>query len=403
MNRRELIKALAAMPLLTAAGRLWAAPGANVKPNQPRLLVVFLRGGYDAANLLVPVSSQFYYDARPTIAVPRPLASGEPGPAAAIALNADWGLHPALRDSVYPLFQAGQAAFIPFAGTDDLTRSHFETQDSIELGQPLKGSRDYRSGFLNRLAATLTGDNAIAFTDQLPLIMQGGAQVPNTSLRSTGKPALDARQSAVIAAMYQQTGLARQVSEGFVVRDDVAREMIGEMAAANRNAISTQGFELQARRIARLMKDKYHIGFVDVGGWDTHVGQGAAAGYLAGRFDELGKGLAGFAQEMGPDWNDTTVVVVSEFGRTFRENGNRGTDHGHGSVYWVLGGGVRGGRVAGEQVQVSQATLFQNRDYPVLNEYRAVFAGLFARMYGLNAGQLDHIFSGVTAKDIGLV
>lgn len=402
MNRRELLRALAAMPLLSSAGSLWAAPAAATV-TQPRLLVVFLRGGYDAANLLVPVSSQFYYEARPTIAVPRPASEGAANAACALSLNADWGLHPALKDSIYPLYQAGQAAFIPFAGTDDLTRSHFETQDSIELGQPLKGSRDYRSGFLNRLAATLRGDAAIAFTDQLPLIMQGVAQVPNTSLRTLVKPALDARQSAVIAAMYRDTSLARQVDEGFVVRDDVMKEMIGEMAAANRNAISTQGFELQARRIARLMKEKYHIGFVDVGGWDTHVGQGAATGYLAGRFDELGRGLAGFAQEMGPDWNNTVVVVVSEFGRTFRENGNRGTDHGHGSVHWVLGGAIRGGRVAGEQVQLSQSTLFQNRDYPVLNEYRAVFAGLFSRMYGLDQGQLDRIFSGVTPRDIGLV
>jgi uncharacterized protein (DUF1501 family) len=106
---------------------------------------------------------------------------------------------------------------------------------------------------------------------------------------------------------------------------------------------------------------------------------------------------------MGPKWRDTTVVVVSEFGRTFRENGNHGTDHGHGSVYWVLGGGVRGGRVLGEQVALSQATLFQNRDYPVLNEYRSVLAGMFARTYGLSNARLDKVFPGAKAKDIGLV
>jgi uncharacterized protein (DUF1501 family) len=399
MKRRDVINALAAAPLLSAAGRLWAAPPG--KANSARLLVVFLRGGYDAANLLVPVSSDFYYAARPTIAVPRPGTEAN----AALPLTADWGLHPALRDSIYPLYRNGQAAFVPFAGTEDMTRSHFETQDTIELGQSLKGSRDYRSGFLNRLAATLSADGAspIAFTDQLPLILQGGAQVPNTSLRSVGKPAIDARQSALIASMYKGTALADQVSEGFAVRDDVTREFVGEMVAANRNAISTQGFELQARRIARLMKDKYSIGFVDVGGWDTHVGQGGATGYLAGRFEELGRGLAGFGQEMGADWDKTVVVVVSEFGRTFRENGNRGTDHGHGSVYWVLGGGIHGGRVLGEQQQVTQATLLQNRDYPVLNEYRALFGGLFARLYGLDQARLEHVFSGVAASDLGLV
>jgi uncharacterized protein (DUF1501 family) len=119
--------------------------------------------------------------------------------------------------------------------------------------------------------------------------------------------------------------------------------------------------------------------------------------------EELGRGLAGFADEMSTAWQSTVVVVVSEFGRTFRENGNRGTDHGHGSVYWVLGGGIRGGRIAGEQVSVAHNTLFQNRDYPVINEYRAVFGALFARMYGLDSSQVDRIFIGVKQKDLGLI
>jgi uncharacterized protein (DUF1501 family) len=106
---------------------------------------------------------------------------------------------------------------------------------------------------------------------------------------------------------------------------------------------------------------------------------------------------------MGPAWQQTVVVVMSEFGRTFRENGNRGTDHGHGSVFWVMGGAVKGGRIAGEQQAVAQATLFQNRDYPVLNEYRAVLGGLFARQYGLNAAQLERVFPGATPRDLALV
>lgn len=394
MQRRHLIKALAALPLMSSAGALWSAA-----PKQPRLLVVFLRGGYDAANLLVPTSSQFYYDIRPNIAIPRPSTELN----SALALDGDWGLHPALRESLFPLYQRGQLAFVPFAGTEDVSRSHFETQDSIELGQPVAGIKNYRSGFLNRLAATLGGGQPFAFTDQLPIILQGGVQVPNMALRTLAKPALDSRQSAIIAAMYQGTALGPQVAGGFAVRADMAAEMTTEMAAASRNAPSAKGFELEARRIARLMREKYGIGFVDVGGWDTHVGEGAATGYLAGRFDELGRGLAGFADEMGGDWNNTVVVVVSEFGRTLRENGNRGTDHGHGSVFWVLGGAVKGGRVLGEQVQVAQAALFQNRDYPVLNEYRALFGGLFASMYGLSAQQIDGIFAGVTPSKLGLV
>ncbi|WP_215408348.1 DUF1501 domain-containing protein [Janthinobacterium sp. JC611] len=394
MNRRDLLKALAAAPLLSHAGSLLAAPATDAK-----LLFVFLRGGYDANNLLVPVGSDFYYASRPNIAIAKP---GEEN--GALPLTAEWALHPALRETIYPLFNGGEAAFIPFAGTTDLTRSHFETQDSIELGQELGGRRDFGSGFLNRLAQSLNGSkHAISFTDQLPLIFQGSMQVPNMALRSVGKAGIDARQSQVIAAMYRGTPLQQPVSAGFAVRADVTKELTGEMQAANRNAISTRGFELEAQRIARLMKDKYNIGFVDVGGWDTHVGQGGANGYLAGRFDELGRGLAAFSQEMGGAWRNTVVVVVSEFGRTFRENGNRGTDHGHGSVFWVLGGGIQGKQVAGEQVAMSQATLFQNRDMPVLNEYRAVLGGLLRRTFGLTPAQLDHVFAGVKPVELGLV
>lgn len=400
MNRRDLLKALALLPpsaMLGLSSQVMAAPA-----TQNRLLLVFLRGGYDASNLLVPTSSNFYYEARPNIAIARPGSI----PDAALALNADWGLHPALRDTIYPMFQQGEAAFIPFAGTDDLSRSHFETQDSIEMGQPLNTSRDFHSGFLNRLAKVL-GNNgkvsAMSFTDQLPLAMQGQARIANTALRNVSKANVDQRQRELIMQMYADTSLSQAVKDGFAMRDEVAREMAEEMNSANRNAISTKGFELEAQRIAKLMRDKYALGFIDVGGWDTHVNQGAATGTLAVKFEELGRGLAAYRTEMGDTWRNTTVVVISEFGRTFRENGKRGTDHGHGTVYWVLGGGIKGGQIAGEQVSLEAGKLFQNRDYPVLNEYRAVLGGLFSRLYGLNAGQIEQVFAGVKARDLALL
>src|SRR5260221_7248915 len=252
MNRRHF---LASLPLLYS-GRLLAAPSAPA-----RFLLVFLRGGYDAANVLVPVSSADYYALRPNIAIPKD---------AALALDGNWGLHPALAETLHALYRRGEAAFIPFAGTEDTSRSHFETQDSIELGQPA-GNRSYASGFMNRLAR------------------------------------------------------------------------------------------------------------------------------------ELDPGLGAFAGAMGEAWRDTVVLVISEFGRTFRENGNRGTDHGHGTVYWALGGGVRGGRSAGEQTRVARASLFQDRDYPVLNEYRSVLGGLFGRLYGLDSGALARIFPGATARNLALL
>ncbi|GAB1717318.1 MAG: hypothetical protein NTAFB05_23600 [Nitrobacter sp.] len=399
-SRRTLLKALAALAPATVAGRVWAAP-----QTQARLLVVFLRGAYDAANVVIPIGSNFYYQSRPTLAVPRPGSNPAKGAAEAIALDGDWGLHPALRASILPLWQKKQIAFVPFAGTDDLTRSHFETQDTIELGQPVNGSRNYQSGFMARLAGVLTQTRPIAFTDQLPLIFHGGeTPIPNIGLNTVGKPAINDRQAALIAKLYEDDPLFASVAEGFHVRDDVYQSISRESVAANRHAVSPKGFELSARRIARLMRGGYNLGFVDVGGWDTHVNQGGSSGYLADRLTELGRGLAGFADETGPEvWRDTVVVVISEFGRTFRENGDKGTDHGHGSVYWVLGGGVRGGRIVGEQVKVAQATLFQNRDYPVLTDYRALFGGLLRRMYGLDQVALQKVFADVQPKDMTLV
>lgn len=396
MNRRELIKAFAATASLTVAGRVWAAPSTDA-----RLLVVFLRGAYDAANVVVPTGSDFYYASRPTLAIARPDAGN---PNAALALNSDWGLHPALRDSLYPLWAKREIAFIPFAGpSDDVSRSHFETQDTIELGQAVGGSRDYRSGFMSRLAAELSRVKPIAFTDQLPLTFRGKAQIPNVGINAVGKPGIDDRQVRLIKQMYAHSDLAAAVEEGFKVRDDVYRSISEEMTAANRGAVSPRGFELSARRMGRLMREQYNLGFVDVGGWDTHVNQGAAQGYLADRLGELGRALAGFAEEVGPAWRDTVVVTISEFGRTFRENGDRGTDHGHGSAYWVLGGGINGGRILGAQVKVEQANLFQNRDYPVLTDYRSLFAGLLQRMYGLQPPSLERIFASTRPADLGIV
>ncbi|MGV7031586.1 DUF1501 domain-containing protein [Methylobacterium symbioticum] len=395
MHRRDLIRSAALLGASTVAGHVWAAPRAEA-----RLLVVFLRGAYDAANVVIPTGSDFYYRARPNLALAKP----DPGnPGAALPLDGDWSLNPALRETILPLFAKGQAAFVPFAGTDDVTRSHFETQDTIELGQTIGAARDYNSGFMARLAAELTRVRPIAFTEQVPLIFRGAETVPNIAINGVGKPGIDARQAKLIAAMYRDSSLRPAVEEGFRVRDAVYQSISDHAAQADRGAVSPKGFELSARRIGRLMRDGFNLGFVDVGGWDTHVNQGAATGYLADRLAELGRALAGFSEEIGSGWSDTVVVVLSEFGRTFRENGNRGTDHGHGSVYWVLGGGLKGGRIAGPQVRVAEASLFQNRDYPVLTDYRALLAGLFARLYGLDQPSLRRVFAGVDPVDLGLL
>ena len=348
MRRRQFLTAALTMPFLGAAGRLYALPASGA----PRLLVVFFcAGAYDAANIVVPVSSDFYYTARPTLAIAK-----DGGIA---AHDNDWALHPALKDSIYPLWTKKQIAFVPFAGTDDLSRSHFETQDTIELGQPIAGTRDYRSGFMARTANALAGSTPISFTNDLPLSFRGPAPIPNIALNFTGTPGVAGKNAELIQSMYRGQDLAPAVTQGFAVQSQVYQAISQEMQAANRDAVSPKGFELSAQRIGILMRDKFNLGFVDVGGWDTHVNQGGADGYLANRIGELGRGLALLATTLGDSWNNTIVIVVERIRPHLPRNGDHGTDHGHGSVYWVLGGGIRGGQIAGRQTVITESALFQ--------------------------------------------
>lgn len=440
MNRRHWLRTMGgaglALALPAVTSRVFALPAQA----DARFLLVFLRGGYDAANVLVPAGSDFYYASRPNIAIRPPVAAGAtPDSTAALSLGADgWALHPVLGATMLPMWQRRQLAFVPFAGTSDMSRSHFETQDGIEAGLAgnggdAAGAPKGSGGFLNRLTQAMGGQAApVAFTDGLPMVLSGAASVPNVSLKGSGRTPFDARQTHILAQMYKGTRFESLIAEGFELRQTVAEQaeamrrheaamraasaggaggagdtaMSGrmqEMQAANRRALTARGFEQEARRMAGLMRETFNLGFIDVGGWDTHVNQGGAQGQLASLLDNLGRGIAGFSEEMGPAWRNTTVVAISEFGRTFRENGTRGTDHGHGTVYWVAGGNVRGGRLVGEQVAVAQSTLNQNRDYPVLNDYRAVLGGLFRRLYGLDDARLAQVFPGSRPADIGLV
>jgi uncharacterized protein (DUF1501 family) len=239
-RRRWLGLAGASLVMAGLGGRVYAAPVSG-----PRFLLVFLRGGYDATNMLVPYGSSFYYEARPTLAIRRPDAASSDG---ALALDATWALTPALRDSVGVLYQQRQVAFVPFAGTQDLSRSHFETQDSIELGQPAGGSRDYHSGFLARLHATLSAaapEPAISFTDALPLAFQGAGEVPNISMKSIGKPPFDDRQVRILTGMYAGRPLEPAVAGGLELRKEVAvtmQSLSDEMRASGRDALGIKGF-----------------------------------------------------------------------------------------------------------------------------------------------------------------
>jgi uncharacterized protein (DUF1501 family) len=391
MDRRQALGALAGLGALSWRGRLFAAPASGA-----RLLVVFLRGGYDSTNVVAPVGADFYHEARPTLALGRPGV----GPQAALTLDGDWGLHPALGQTIHPLYRSGQAAFVQFAGAHDLSRSHFETQNTIELGRDGAGAGG-RTGFMNRLAAGLDAVRPISFTAASPLIFAGPTQVATAPVATRRASVLAPREAAALERMYRGTEFSEAVQAGFRTRADLVEAMAAETVAADRGAIPVAGFRLAARRIGRMMRNDYDLGFIDVGGWDTHVNQGPA---LNTRLTDLGAGIADLVDEIGPEtWRKTVVVVMSEFGRTFRENGYGGTDHGHGGAYWVLGGSLKGGALVGEQAPITRAGLHQDRDLPVLNEYRAVLGGVLRRMYGLTPRQLDAVFPAAAPVDLRLL
>jgi len=395
MNRRDFLAAAMLAPLTVHSQQLFAAGGTDIKT-----LVIFLRGAYDACNFLVPYTSEDYYENRPRIAIAKP-GSAE---GAALKLDDNWGMHPVFQKTLLPLWEQKQVSFIPFAGTADLSRSHFETQDLMESGQPANGKRAYGTGFLNRLAGVLgTRAYPVSFTSNNPLIMQGPARIPLIGLSGSGKSIYKDRQITLLEDLYKNNKQERDVAEGVANHRMMLEEFEKEKEAASRNAVNAKGFDLQVKRMASLMKDKYTLGFLDIGNWDTHYSQGGATGMLANQFKSLGSGLKTFAEEMGPQWDKTVVYVMSEFGRTFRENGSGGTDHGHGSVHWLLGGAINGGKILGEQTDVNIASLNEERDYKVLNNSRDVLGGLFKQIYGLNNAQLQKVFPSSKVSAIKLV
>jgi len=178
---------------------------------------------------------------------------------------------------------------------------------------------------------------------------------------------------------------------------------INEMQAADGGAPLPNGFPDDAARLANLMRNdpKMQLAFVALGGWDTHANQGAGKGQLANRLEPLGQGLAVLAQRLGPMFDDTLVVVMSEFGRTARENGNGGTDHGHGNVMWLLGGGVKGGKVYGDWRGVADDALNEGRDLPVTTDFRSVLAQVAERHLRLSDRQLVQVFPDMPKKAVG--
>jgi uncharacterized protein (DUF1501 family) len=417
LNRRHLLR-LAAVPgaaLLPVGRSAWAAQATTaVPPDAGRLVVVFLRGAVDGLSVLAPHADPHYQRARPTIALGRPGTDG-----GALALGppqgVPWGLHPALAP-LLPLWQSERLAFVHAAGSPDATRSHFDAQEHMESGTP--GRKSTADGWMNRLLGLLppppgspaAPTRAVSIGPVLPRIYAGPQPVANIATgRAATRPQLLDRPRVADAfdALYQgDDKLSRAYQEAQLARRDVQASLMSpdalaaEMQAASNGAPLPGGFPADAARLGTLMRNdaRVQFAFMAVGGWDTHAGQGAATGQLASRLAPLGQGLATLAQRLGPALQQTVVVVMSEFGRTVRQNGNGGTDHGHGNVLWLLGGPVAGGRVLGAWPGLDDAALHEGRDLAVTTDFRQVLADIAQRHLRLPEARLTDLFPGFVPK-----
>jgi uncharacterized protein (DUF1501 family) len=366
----------------------------------PRMVVVFLRGAVDGMNVVVPHGDPAYYQARPTIAVARP---GSPN--GAIDLTGYFGLHPALR-ALHPYWKSGQLAFVHAAGSPDPSRSHFEAQDYMETGTP--GQHAVRDGWLNRMLGVLPRTDspvqALTVGEALPRILTGPQVVANmpTGRNAAHATVLDRPTvNRVFGALYAEDPvLGKAYRDGLAARQTLMAEMSDEQRMADNGAPLPNGLSLDTARLGRLMRGdpRIRLSFLAVGGWDTHIGQGSGSGQLANRLAPLAEGLATLAAELGPAFNDTVIVVVSEFGRTFHENGNGGTDHGHGNAIWLLGGNVRGGRIYGHWPGLTPAELHEGRDLAVTTDFRTVLAVLSEQHMRIGDAALRQLFPGFTVS-----
>jgi len=388
MKRRDLL----GLGFLAASSNVMAKV-AQV-PTDNKLLFVFLRGGYDSANLLVPIDSEFYYESRPTIGIKKIAETDGDG---AVPIADGWGLNSALRETILEWYKKGEAAFVPFAGIEEYSRSHFKTQDLLELAQPVDRPMNYQSGLFGRLVDVLTSDRRrarpAAFTRQPPVIFRGGGNIVNIDLNRRPSK-LSESQISIIEKMYEGTELGGSVGVGFEAMKATPADAEREMKAASRNAMLPSGFKGVAETVAKLMRDQYSLGFIDVGGWDTHVRQGGSRGYLHDRFRELGEGLSAFPKTLGDTWKKCIILVVSEFGRTFRENGNGGTDHGSGTTYWILGGGVNGGKILGQQSDVKRENLHMDREFKILNSYAQFVGTVCNQMFDFSSSDMAKLLAG---------
>jgi uncharacterized protein (DUF1501 family) len=372
------------------------APGARKKI----LVAIFQRGAADGLNVVVPHGEQAYYDLRPTIAIPRPSSNKE---GAAIDLDGFFGLHPSLAP-LKPLFDQQHLAIVDAVGSPDPTRSHFDAQDYMESGTPgLKATQD---GWMNRALPKMQGKvspvRAVSLGPVLPRAMRGAA--PAVALQNLDsfqvKNAEAAKQFEQMYTASKDTKIqaaGRETFEAVAMLQSIQRQQYSPAAGASYPR-GRLGQSLQ--QIAQLIKSDVGVemAFADIGGWDHHVNEVPQLSNLLG---EYGQALTAFWNDMGDRMNDVVVVTMSEFGRTAHENGNRGTDHGHANSMFVMGGGVKGGKVYGKWPGLEKEQLYEGRDLALTTDFRDVLGELVGRHLGNSSVQ--NVFPGYNPKFLGLV
>ena len=405
MLRREILKraTLTGLGLLPVGRSAWAVTAEPVAPVPKRLIVVFLRGAADGLSIVAPYADPAYYQARSSIALGRPGSDG-----GVLDLDGRFGLHPAL-EPLMPLWKAGNLGFVHASGSPDATRSHFDAQDYMESATP--GRKSTQDGWLNRLLGALPAPaggrvsptRAVSIGPVLPRIYAGNNQVANVASGAAATKPTQLDRPAISQAFDKLYSADDKMSRAYQASQQSRREVMGsmepndmerEMAAANNGAPLPNGFPDDATRLATLMRNdaRVQLAFMAVGGWDTHANQGNASGQLANRLSPLGLGLSALASRLGPVFDDTAVVVVSEFGRTVHQNGNGGTDHGHGNVIWLMGGRINGGKVHGQWPGLDAGALYEGRDLAVTTDFRLVLAELLERHLLLPDARLGDVF-----------
>jgi uncharacterized protein (DUF1501 family) len=342
-----------------------------VPAGKKRLVVLFQRGGADGLNIVVPHADPLYYRLRPTIHIPRNQV---------IDLNGQFGLHPAMS-AFKPLWDAKQLAIVHAVGLPNSTRSHFDAQDYMESGMP--GVKSAADGWLGRVIVSKQDENqspfcAVAFGASLPRTLTGGA--PAAAINDWNNE----HSAATVLHNHETTRTTGEMSKA------VNRLRYSPAPSPDYPAGHFAG---SLRQIAHLLKADLgvDVAFADIGGWDHHVNEGSSHGQLA-LTREFSQAIAAFWTDLGKLQDDTVLLTMSEFGRTPRENGTGGTDHGHATVMFVLGGRVNGGKVYGRWPGLDDCHLCEGRNLEVTTDFRTVLAELVERHLGIR--QTAKIFPG---------